>query len=84
VELPEDPFERHGLLEDVRNLLEENPSADPSKLGLIVYAETPCEVCRAGIVTLLKARNAAPAWLLEECRDDANEEIRKEALGQES
>ena len=77
IELPDDEDERHGLLMDVIRVLENNPDADPSRLGVIAYASTPCENCRFYSSRLLLARQVAPGWLLEECRHDSGEESRK-------
>ncbi len=74
VDLPLDPCDRHGLLMDLLALLETNESADSSELGLIVYFHTPCQSCRYWMARLLCRVNNAPAWLVDECRGDANED----------
>lgn len=76
VELPDDACERHSLLMDVIEVLEENPSADCSKFGVIAYYKTPCELCRFRTLRLLHDRKSAPEWLMEECRYDASDECR--------
>jgi hypothetical protein len=76
VELPDDDCELHGLLMDVIKVLEKNPDADCSRLGIIAYASTPCENCRADAARLLHRRRVAPSWLTEECRFDSSEECR--------
>lgn len=77
VELPEDPDYRHWMLIDLRNLLKENCSADVLKLGQIAYFQNPCQMCRCSAAELLFQHNKAPAWLVEECRFDADEESRR-------
>ena len=68
VELPADDDELHWLLMEVIKVLEKNPEADCSRLGVIGYASTPCENCRFYAARLLRGQHAAPAWLIEECR----------------
>jgi hypothetical protein len=76
VEIPDDDCELHGLLMDVIEVLDANPEADCSQLGVIAYASTPCENCRFSAARLLLSRHVAPGWLTEECRFDSNEESR--------
>jgi hypothetical protein len=76
VELPDDDCERHWLLMDVNKVLEANPEADRSQLGIIAYASTPCDSCRSDSARLLHLQHVAPRWLTEECRFDSNEESR--------
>lgn len=77
VNLPDDPCEFHWLLMDVIKVLENNPKADCSQLGLIAYASTPCENCRCSAARLLHDQHIAPKWLTEECQHDSGEECRK-------
>src|SRR5207244_8446816 len=77
IKLPDDPCELHGLLMDVVKVLEKHPEADCSRLGVIGYAMTPCSNCRFHASRVLLNRHAAPDWLKEECRDDADEDCRK-------
>ncbi len=74
VELPEDPSVRHWMLMDLIKILEENESADSSKLGQIAYFHNPCQMCRFYAVQLLFRDGNVPTWLAEECRFDAEEE----------
>ena len=76
VELPDDECELHWLLMDVIKVLEKNPEADCSRLGVIGYASTPCENCRFYAARLLLSQHVAPAWLIEECRYDSAEDCR--------
>ncbi len=77
VELPELDDERHELLMDTIRVLEANPEADCSRLGIVAYASNPCQICRGDAVRLLHRRGAAPGWLTEECRYDAEDDCRE-------
>lgn len=77
LELPDDVNELHWLLYDVNGVLKNNDSADPSKLGLIIYAHTPCEHCRFYAARALHSHKIAPEWMPAECRFDSDEECRK-------
>lgn len=75
--LPTGEDDLHWLLTSVSELLEKNPESDAARLGLIVYARTPCNTCRRNAAGLLHNRGVAPEWLKEECRHDAGEDCRK-------
>jgi hypothetical protein len=75
--LPADACQLHWLLMDVNKVLEKNPQADCSRLGVICYALNPCEYCRLRSVRVLLKQQAAPQWLIEECRHDSSEECRE-------
>jgi hypothetical protein len=62
---------------DVIKLLEANPEADPSALGLIAYACTPCENCRRDAAHILYDSSLAPRWLIDETRFDSSRECPK-------
>lgn len=76
LKLPDDLDQRHWMLMDLTKVLEQNESADSLKLGQIIYFHTPCQICRFYAAQLLRDRNVAPAWLMEECRLDSNEDCR--------
>jgi hypothetical protein len=76
MELPDDECELHWLLMDVIKVLEKNPEADGSRLGILGYALTPCGSCRFDAARLLLNQQVAPEWLGEECRYDSGEECR--------
>jgi len=61
-----EPFPRHTVLRDLLDVLEAHPNEE---LALFVYEHTPCTNCRGRAVQLL----SSPP---EECRYDADEEIR--------
>ena len=77
ITLPGDPSEKHWLLSRFRELFESQPAANPSKIGVAIYALTPCSMCRLETAELLHNRDLAPRWMLEECLDDAEEGTRK-------
>lgn len=74
--LPSDENELHCLLMDIAKVLKTNPDADASKLGIIIYGHTPCENCRFTALEQLQRQQAAPTWMMAECRFDSNEECR--------
>lgn len=77
VDLPNDPSLRHWTLMDVRKVLEENSESDCSQLGVICYAETPCEVCRCDAAKMLIEDGVAPKWLTDELLQDSSEDCRE-------
>ena len=80
VVLPDDNVQRHWLLMDCVKVLEKHPEAECSKLGGIVYAKTPCSSCRFNAARLLHGKKVAPEWMVEECKYDSVEDIRKLVL----
>jgi hypothetical protein len=76
MEFPGDECELHWLLLDAIKVLEKNPEADCSRLGVITYALTPCENCRFYAARLLLNQHVAPEWLKAECRHDSSEDCR--------
>jgi hypothetical protein len=77
IRLPGDDDSLHWLLMDIVKVLEANPDADCSQLGVIAYALTPCENCRFHAARLLLDHRVAPGWLVEECRGDSGERCRE-------
>jgi hypothetical protein len=75
-QLPEDSEQQHWLLKDATKILEENPNADCSQLGVAVYALIPCAFCRHFAAKVLRDRQVAPSWLIEECRFDSEPDTR--------
>jgi hypothetical protein len=66
----------HWLLLVGIKVLEKNLNADCSRLGILGYALTPCSSCRFYAARLLLARQAAPEWLVAECRHDSGADCR--------
>jgi hypothetical protein len=82
--LPDDELRRHTLMLDALKVVESQPEAECSPLGLLVYGESTCSQCRSFAVELLVDDGVAPAWLIEESRFDASSYCRKLALGSET
>lgn len=76
INLRNDAFDIHVMMLDIIQLLEKNDDADPSQLGVVAYALTPCASCRMWAVRHLVKHQAAPDWLLAECRFDSDEDSR--------
>ena len=76
-QLPEDAEQQHWLLKDATKILEENSKADCSQLAVAAYAQIPCSFCRHFAAKLLRDRQVAPAWLIEECRFDTEPDTQK-------
>ncbi len=79
--LPDDPCECHGIVMDLVKLLSANADLPSGGLAIRAYAATPCGACRSDAVEILVARQAAPDWLMEECRWDSVAETRDLVLG---
>jgi hypothetical protein len=75
--IPADQNNCHWLLMDLKKVLHENPGASCRDLALIAYDATPCGECRFHATRLLLDRKVAPAWLIEECRFDAESDTRE-------
>lgn len=75
--LPDNLDHRHWMCRDLVYVLEENPEADSSQLAMVAYFHQPCSYCRQFAAALLKDRNAAPRWLMNECRFDVEEDCRE-------
>ena len=73
---PDDEVELHWLLSDLHDIFEVNVVPELSEPMLLVYEHTPCTNCRRQAVNALLQAHQAPAWLLEECRFDADEQTR--------
>lgn len=75
--LPDNRDECHRIISNLMKILEQNPSADCTELALRLYLTTPCAICRSGTAELLFRQKVAPAWRVDECRWDANSDIRE-------
>lgn len=64
----------HDLGLAVLALLDENdvPTDECRTTLLNLYEHTPCSLCRNSVVRSLVRRDAAPAWMADECRYDAD------------
>jgi len=73
----EDPDEMHDRGYDLLEVYDQNRVPECSALVLRVYAATPCSFCRERAVKILVEQHLAPDWMIEECGNDAYEEIRR-------
>jgi hypothetical protein len=72
-----DKDDYHALGYSVRDVFELHPSQDSTTAFLNVYHRGPCSLCRERFVECLRALEAVPQWLLEECQHDANLDLRQ-------
>ena len=68
--------ELHAIGMGVREVLEAHPSTEGATALLALYEYGPCSLCRTHAVELLYGLNAVPAWMFEECRFDADFDLR--------
>jgi hypothetical protein len=71
-----DTDECHDLVYQLAEVCTANPVVELATTMHFVYEHSPCSNCRRRAVQSLIAINAAPAWLLEECRHDSSEQTR--------
>lgn len=74
-QVDEDDF--HWTAHAAVEVYEHNPQADAVPSMLAVYERCRCSICRLGAVEVLVRRQQTPAWMLDECRHDANPDIRE-------
>lgn len=68
----------HSMFMDVMDLFKDRAVKNPPKeLLMYMYRNTWCSFCRESIVTEMGRRRMLTKEVLEECRYDCNEEIRK-------
>jgi hypothetical protein len=72
----EDEEEIHGLGFATRELFEKHSSKDAVESLLLLYEKGPCSSCREKTVDLMLWLDVLPEWVREECRYDANFDIR--------
>ena len=72
-----DEDELHWLCHAAVTVFEGNATAEVLSPLLQVYERCRCSNCRAAAIKVLIARDVIPEWLVEECRFDSNEDIRK-------
>ncbi len=81
LEVAGDVHDAHDLVYSLIRIFKENPVGEAQPSLVFAYEHSPCMNCRKKVVGLLLGQGLAPAWLAEECRFDANEEIRELVLG---
>lgn len=77
----DDRYALHLWLADAIEVFRANPVGEGAPAVLFAYEYTPCENCRLDALKLLDTLGATPAWILEEARLDASEEIRVAVRG---
>jgi hypothetical protein len=63
---------RHWIGMSAEDIAEAHLSADSVAVLGALYEHGPCSFCRWRAVSELRKREQLPAWMLEECRYDAN------------
>ncbi len=76
-----EPDDYHGMGMDIRELFEAHPEPEASQTLINLYKYGPCSECRRRFVEALDSIQAVPEWMREECRYDANLDLREWAAG---
>jgi len=61
----------------LRKMLEAHCPIEAEQCLLLLYENGPCSLCRSAFVKHLIALQRLPDWMRNECRFDAETEIRK-------
>ena len=69
----------HAIGFSALRVLEAYPKPENAAALFTLYERGPCSECRERCVDQLHALEAAPDWLVQECRFDANTDIRAKA-----
>ena len=77
--LPEDPDELHAVTMDLLHVFQVNNLEESCSPLMLVYEHSPCALCRHSAVKALLDLGRAPAWVLEECCHDVDEDTRQMA-----
>jgi len=72
-----EPDDYHGMGMDIRELFEAHPEPEASQTLINLYKYGPCSECRRRFVEALDSIQAVPEWMREECRYDANLDLRE-------
>ncbi len=73
---------RHDIAMGLRSIFVERNTPECRDLLIWAYEQTPCSLCRNGIVEILLCSGVAPKWLTEECLHDCDPGTR--AMAQEA
>lgn len=79
IESTDDKDELHWINLGVRDCFEVNPSPDARQSLLRFYEKGYCGMCRCSVVECLQTLGPLPEEIIEECRYDANLELREVA-----
>lgn len=77
----DDADKTHNLIGSLLDVFKANSTTEGRVPLLFAYEHSPCAICRMDAVQLLVGQGLVPAWLREECRFDANEEMRELVSG---
>jgi hypothetical protein len=73
----DDSNSRHRITMAIKDLYQNQQPIGIDETLLLVYEHGPCGFCRYQAVKWLMEINALPDWIKQECRFDANSEIRE-------
>ncbi len=76
---PQDAESYHSLGFGVADVYEQHPSQAAAQAFINLYEYGACSACRERHVEKLHDMNRLPAWMLEECKYDANDYLREKA-----
>jgi hypothetical protein len=71
-----DEHDYHSLGFSIRDVFKKHPSLDAVPALIRMFDANPCSRCREDVVESLVSLNALPDWMAEECRYDANLDLR--------
>ncbi len=74
-----DAYLYHSIGMDIRCYARANRSQEAEASLLMIYEHGPCSTCRHGVVKELLAISSLPAWMLDECLYDCDDDTRKMA-----
>jgi hypothetical protein len=69
--------EVHALGYGLIDILAQNAVVEAVALRSLLYERQPCSLCRTKVVRQLVTSRTIPAWMLEECQFDADEDTRQ-------
>jgi hypothetical protein len=71
------PDNAHNLAMSLIDIFREHPSPDAAHAFVNLYEINPCSYCREGLVKRLHELDSLPDWMREECKYDANFDLRE-------
>jgi hypothetical protein len=74
---PLDRTDYHDLVIDIKHLFEAHPSPAAAQTLINIYEYGPCSHCRKRIAEDLHSIRLLPDWMRDECRYDANSDLRE-------
>jgi len=78
---PRNRWEYHALGTGALDVMKAHPDRSGVPALLSLYERGACSFCRERVVVLLRELGEAPAWMLDECRYDANLDLRETVQG---